>query len=110
MRNQLRYLSITLSALGVLSCADASRGTVPDGARRATLSIAPRFDDGASLTAASLAQAGLSFDHVRVFVVRPPAETLVADTTIAYLPSDTTTTLVLSVLAIPNDSLIVTMQ
>jgi hypothetical protein len=109
MRTHLRFLSIVLSSLAVLSCVDATGGTGP-GARRAVLSIAPRFEAGASRTAASLAQSGLSFDHVRVFVVRPASDIPLADTTFAYSASDTATTLVLSVLAVPNDSLIVTMQ
>jgi hypothetical protein len=109
MRTHLRLVSIVLSTLAVLSCVDATGGTVP-GAQRAMLSIAPRFEPGASRTAASLAQSGLSFDHVRVFVVRPAVDTPLADTTFAYSASDSATTLVLSVLAVPNDSLIVTMQ
>jgi hypothetical protein len=109
MRKSLGYLTVASLAVGLISCTDVVSGTSPNGARRAFLAVAPEFEAGASQTSAALANGGLTFDHVRVLVVRPATDTL-ADSTIAYLPTDTAQTMVLAVLAIPNDSLVVTMQ
>ncbi|HEY6218684.1 MAG TPA: Ig-like domain-containing protein, partial [Gemmatimonadaceae bacterium] len=107
MRLPIRSL-LLLSVAALSGCADFGPSAAA-GRQRASLAVAPRFEDGAARTSAVLAQVGIGFDNVRIIIVHPAADT-VADTTIVYSPSDTARALTLKVLAVPNDLLTVTMQ
>jgi hypothetical protein len=109
MRNAIRSLSIGLFAIGLVTCADLASGTHPHALAPATLALAPKFEPSANRTVAALAQLGLQYDHVRIVIVRPPTDTL-KDTTVAFHSTDAPLTLVLSVLAIPDEHLGATVQ
>ena len=109
MHNTIRFVSIALSAVSLTNCSDVAHGTRPSAPQRATFVIAPRFEVGATQTAASLALVGLAFNGVRIVIIRPATDTL-ADTTVTYQPGDASRTLVIGVLAVPNEPLGVTMQ
>lgn len=86
------------------SCVDVSS---PSGARR-SLAIIPRFSESASLAAATMAQAGVAYNSVRIVIVRPsstPPDTL-KDTTLVFGPASPEVTLELAVAAIPSEELI----
>ena len=109
MRNAFRTLTLAFVALELASCSDYGPGTGPVSRQRANLALTPHFEKSAALTSALLAQTGISFDNVKIVVVRPVSDTL-ADTTFTFLPTDTARTLALNVLAVPNDQLSVTLQ
>jgi hypothetical protein len=102
MRSALRTLTVVLSAAVLASCMDMLQGTAPGA--RASLTIVPRFSESASLASATLAQAGLTYNSVRIVIVRPASDTL-KDTTIAFSPTSPEVTLELSVVAIPSETL-----
>ena len=110
MHNRIRILSIALAALGLVDCSEIGRGSGPTASRRVAFALEPQFDQRASQTAATLAAVGLGFDKVRVVVVRPAGADTLADTTVAYQPTDTALTLVVGVLAVPDEQLAVTLQ
>jgi hypothetical protein len=58
----------------------------------ARISFAPVFSSAARAVAALLPDFGISFDHVRVRIVRPPSE-VVVDTTIEFKPGQADATL-----------------
>ncbi|MEO7084671.1 MAG: hypothetical protein ABI442_11250 [Gemmatimonadaceae bacterium] len=62
----------------------------------AKIAFAPIFSSAARAAAARLADFGISFDHVRVMIVRPVADT-VKDMTIAFAPGQSDVTLDLDV-------------
>ena len=103
MRPAIRLLTVALSATALASCMDLFQSTAPTKSRL-SLSIVPRFSQTASLASATLAQAGLEYNSVRVVIVRPAADTL-KDTTIAFTPTSPEVTLELSVVAIPSETL-----
>src|SRR5512133_1293588 len=87
-RHPLRSLATLITAFGVAACADTPSAAVRPaigGRGSGRLSFEPVFSQAARLAAASLADFGIKFDHVRVVIVRPPADT-VKDTTIAFAP------------------------
>lgn len=95
----IRSLATLIAALGVASCGDGpSTAAHPSlGAGRvARVGFAPVFSAAARATAARLADFGITFDRVRVVIVRPPSDT-VKDTTIAFSPGQPDVTLDLSV-------------
>jgi hypothetical protein len=104
MRLAFRSFTTVLSAAALASCADVFGHIDPSGSR-STLAIAPRFSRNASLASATLAQAGLDFDHARIVIVRPASDTL-KDTTIAFTPTSTELTLELAIAAVPAEELV----
>lgn len=85
--------------------------SAPSGVSRRSLAIVPRFSQSASKASATLAQAGLSFNSVRIVVVRPstPPDTL-KDTTIVFSPTSPEVTLELSIAAAPTENLVAGIQ
>ncbi|HET9426386.1 MAG TPA: hypothetical protein VFO55_13535 [Gemmatimonadaceae bacterium] len=108
MRFAHRSLLAALSVVSLAGCIDVFQGTAPAGSR-ATLAIAPRFSQNATLASAALAQAGLEFDHVRIVIVRPASDTL-KDTTLVFTPSSSQLTLELSIAAIPSETVVASLQ
>lgn len=95
MRPILRPLAAALVGLAIVTCTDAPSGPHA-GARAASITFAPMFSRSAAQTAALLERFGISYDHVRTVVLRPPSDT-VRDTTIAFASGDTAIDLELSV-------------
>ena len=85
MRSFHRPLTAALAAVALASCMDVFQGSAPSNAR-ASLAIAPRFSETASLASATLATAGVNYNSVRIVIVRPASDTL-KDTTIAFSPA-----------------------
>jgi hypothetical protein len=106
MRSIIRPVTAVLAATTLASCMEMSG---PTGASRTSLAIVPRFSHAASLSSATLAQAGLSFNSVRVVIVRPATDTL-KDTTIVFSPTSPALTLELSILATPSEDLVAGVQ
>jgi hypothetical protein len=106
MRSILRPVTAVLAATTLASCMEMSG---PTGTSRTSLAIAPRFSQGASLASATLAQAGLSFNSVRIVIVRPATDTL-KDTTIVFSPTSAALTLELSIAATPAENLVAGVQ
>src|SRR4051812_38997848 len=98
-----RLLSTLAAATALASCMDMS---APTGPSRRSLVIVPRFSESASHSAATLAQAGLSYNSVRVVIMRPetPPDTL-KDTTLVFGPGSPAVTLELSIAALPSEEL-----
>lgn len=113
MRYALRSAAAILSAAALSSCTDLFQSTSPSGAR-ATVAIAPRFSEAATLASATLAQAGLEFDHVRIVIARiSPVDAItekLKDTTIAFTPSSAQIKLELAIAAIPSESVLGTIE
>jgi hypothetical protein len=103
MRLILRPLTAALAVTALTSCMDLS---APSAKSRLSLAIVPRFSESATLQSATLAQAGLSYNAVRIVIVRPstPPDTL-KDTTIVFTPTSAEVTLELSVTAAPSEAL-----
>ncbi len=98
-RASIRSLATFCMAVGVASCADLPSAAPhrPNGDRGlARIGFQPVFSVAARAAAAHLADFGISFDHVRVVIVRPPSE-VVVDTTIAFAPNQQDVTLDLAV-------------
>src|SRR3981189_2959615 len=99
MRLPVRSAVALMLAMGVATCSDApSVGPRPATAPgKGRLAIVPVFSSAA---AAVLSQrsvfAEVTFDHVRIVLVRPPSE-IVLDTTIVFTPGSPPKTLDLSV-------------
>ena len=106
MRSILRPVTAVLAATTLASCMEMSG---PTGTSRTSLAIVPRFSQGASLASATLAQAGLSFNSVRIVIVRPATDTL-KDTTIVFSPTSPELTLELSIAATPAENLVAGVQ
>src|SRR5947207_12531404 len=92
MRIPIRSLGTLALAVGVATCADAPVASLKQGGNGPVtgrgigrISLAPVFTKAAQYVATHLADFGLTFDHVRVVIVRPVADTLV-DTTIVFTP------------------------
>src|SRR4051794_17524827 len=104
MRSLPRFVSISALALGVVTCSDS-----PVAANRSTglgrISLAAVFSREA---AAALGQRtifpGVRYDHVRISVIRPPADT-VRDTTITFGLDSAAVTLDLTVNVRSSDEL-----
>lgn len=103
MRSAIRPILAAFCAVALTSCTD-DFGTSPAGKTRAMLAIVPHFSEDAANISATLAEAGLEFDRVRIVIVRPANDTL-KDTTVAFTPTSTQITLELSVLAVPAEAL-----
>jgi hypothetical protein len=104
MRSALRPFAAALAAITLASCVDVSS---PSGARR-SLSIVPRFTESASLAAATMAQAGVAYNSVRIVIKRmssDPAEIL-KDTSLVFGPASPEVTLALAVAAVPSEELL----
>jgi hypothetical protein len=101
-------LSPVRAALGMTGaillsgCVDSAPTTGPGA--RASLAIRPVFSTGASRSSATLSQAGLDFDNVRIVIVRPASDTL-KDTTVVFGPNSSEIQLELSVEALPAEAL-----
>jgi hypothetical protein len=102
MRSFHRPVVAAIAAAALASCMDVFQGSAPGNAR-ASLAIAPRFSEAASLASATLATAGVTYNSVRIVIVRPVSDTL-KDTTIAFSPSSPEVTLELSIATAPGDS------
>jgi hypothetical protein len=109
MRSVIRSASAILAATALASCMDLSG---PFGATRSSLAIAPHFSHSASLASATLAQAGLSYNTVRIVISRPGTDSpeVLKDTTIAFSPSSPELTLTLSLAAVPSEDLTATVE
>src|SRR4051794_24822283 len=109
MRPALRLLSATLAATTLASCMEMS---APSGPSRRSLAIVPHFSQSASRASATLSQAGLSFNSVRILILRPttPPDTVLKDTTIAFSPTSPEITLDLSIAANPSENLVAVVQ
>ena len=97
-RPLIRSLAILVAGVCLATCADAPSVATPSAAGRfaARIGFEPVFSFAAKATAAKLADFGIAFDHVRVVIVRPVADT-VKDTTIAFSPTQADVTLDLTV-------------
>src|SRR5262249_38709028 len=99
-RPSFRSLIVLLAAVGRASCADAPSASPPRpvvrGRSLGRIAFQPVFSAAAQAAAARLSDFGINFDHVRVVIVRPPADT-VADTTVAFAPGHPDLTLDLTV-------------
>lgn len=94
-----RTFAALLAAAAVLSCTEAPSSLVkpPLGAGRpARLGFQPVFSADARAAVQRLSDFGITFDHVRVVIVRPPSDTA-KDTTIVFAPGQNDVTLDLTV-------------
>jgi hypothetical protein len=108
MRSALRVFAAAAAVTTLASCVDVSS---PSGARR-SLAIIPRFSESASLAAATMAQAGVAYNSVRIVIIRPsstPPDTL-KDTTLVFGPASPEVTLELAVAAVPSEELLAAVQ
>ncbi|HMA23510.1 MAG TPA: hypothetical protein VKP00_05940, partial [Gemmatimonadaceae bacterium] len=102
VRLPLRALSILSIAVGVATCSDTPPAAVkhsslgPNGGVIASVEFDPVFSAAALEIAPRLGGFGIHYDHVRVVLVRPVADT-VKDTTIAFTPTTPDVTLNLTV-------------
>jgi hypothetical protein len=84
----IRLAAAVLSAVGLVTCADApstikdSGPRPPSGQFSARLSLAGQLSPEAQQTVASLAAVNLAINNVRIVLIRPPADTL-RDTIVA---------------------------
>src|SRR5262249_37614173 len=82
------------------TCADGPSGLAKpapsNGKATARLALSPVFSKAAAAAYAQLADFGITFDHVRVTIVRPPSDTLI-DTLVAFTPGHADLTLDLPV-------------
>ncbi|MGH7618042.1 MAG: hypothetical protein ACREPM_12500, partial [Gemmatimonadaceae bacterium] len=88
-----------VAAAAISSCTEtpsASEKPLAGAGGRARLDFVPVFAPDARAAAARLADFGITFDHVRVVITRPPSE-VVIDTTIAYTNGEGDVTLDLTV-------------
>jgi adhesin/invasin len=104
MHIPFRSVATMLMAVGVATCSDATTGpghsttASPSGGGRASVAFQPVFSSAATAVAAHLGDFGISYDHVRIVLVRPVADT-VKDTTITFGPGLPDVTLDLTVAA-----------
>jgi hypothetical protein len=96
MRIPLRPFATALLGVAAVTCIDAPSAPSTGSGRSGAIAFAPVFSQAATRTAALLGQFGISYDHVRIVVVRPPSDT-VRDTTIAFANGDAATNLDLTV-------------
>lgn len=87
MRNASRSLGTLLLAVGVATCSDApSTAAHPQlGGGRERVAFTAVFSPGAAAAYANRADFNITFDNVRIVIVRPVADT-VKDTTITFRP------------------------
>lgn len=83
MRIPLRPFATAALALAALTCTDGPSAPSAGAGRLGAIAFAPVFSQAATRTSALLGQFGISYDHVRIVLVRPPTDT-VRDTTIAF--------------------------
>ncbi|MEO6877798.1 MAG: Ig-like domain-containing protein, partial [Gemmatimonadaceae bacterium] len=102
MRSLYRPIATVVLAVGVATCSDSPTGPVrqspspSNGIGREAVAFAPVFSKAASATAARLLDLSISYDRVRIVLVRPVADT-VKDTTIVFTPGSADVTLDLNV-------------
>ncbi len=100
MRLPIRSIATLTMAVSVATCSDTpatpGRAATNTGSHGARIAFAPVFSKSAANALARLADFGITFDHVRVVIVRPVADT-VKDTTIAFAPGQSDVTLDLTV-------------
>jgi len=98
-----------VAATVLASCLDMSG---PSVAGRSSLAIVPHFSPSASLASATLSQAGLSYNTVRVVISRPGTESpeVLKDTSFAFSPSSPELTLDLAIAAAPSEDLVATVE
>src|SRR5262247_1868205 len=97
MRLPHRSLFALLVLASVATCSEFRSNPLEPRPGTGQLSFTPRFSREAAAVYARRAQfAAVNFDHVRIVLVRPPAET-VKDTTVEFNPSSPPKTLELTV-------------
>jgi hypothetical protein len=100
MRIPSRSLAACLLAIGAASCTDTRSidSPIPAGKHAARIELNPVFSESAQTIAASIADFGITFDHVRIAIRDNPDTTrLVVDTTIAFGSTSAALTLDLTV-------------
>lgn len=102
MRSALRCTLAALALAAVASCTESA--TVSPREAKSSLALLPRFTDEATRSAATLAEGGVQFDHVRIVIVRPASDTL-KDTSVVFGPTSSALTLELAVNAVPDEAL-----
>lgn len=96
MRIPIRPFATALLAFVAVTCTEAPSGPSAGSERPGAIAFVPAFSQAATRTAVLLGQFGISYDHVRVVIVRPPVDT-VRDTTIAFTTRDAAMNLDLTV-------------
>jgi hypothetical protein len=81
MRSLLRSTAVLLLAVAVATCSDATTAPVPIAASSGKIALTAVFFTASAV--ARLADFGITVDHVRIVVVRAPADT-VRDTTLVF--------------------------
>lgn len=110
MHPSFRNLARPIVAAGALiSVATCSDFTGPYSGPGTRISIAPVFSASANFAKALYSAAGIDYDHVRVVIVRAPAEVL-KDTTVAFTPGQAELTLPLVVAAGAGEDVTVTLE
>ncbi len=100
MRFSPRLIAAVLLAAGAAACSDTRtiNTPIPAGKVAGRLSLNPVFTPATKTISASLADFGITFDHVRVTVRNTPdTNTAVLDTTVAFAPSSSDLVLNLTV-------------
>ncbi len=102
MRSLYRPVATLVLAVSVATCSDSPTGPLrqspapSNGIGREAVAFAPTFSKAASATAARLVDLSISYDRVRIVLVRPVSDT-VKDTTIVFTPGSADVTLELNV-------------
>src|ERR1700712_1526122 len=102
-----RPLALVLLAISVATCTDRAPSPVTPTTRArgtAKVSFDPVFSKSARPAAARMDDFGVTFDRVRVVIVRPVSDTT-ADTTVTFNPAKADLTLDLTVKADANETL-----
>ncbi len=105
-----RYASLALLlSVGLSACGDGPTGARQANGTPARIAFTPRFTSGPA-SGAQAADFGVSFDRVRVVIVRPPS-TSVLDTTVSFKPGDADLSLDLRVTTlVANEAFNVTLE
>lgn len=102
MRSLIRSTAAALLAVVVATCSDATTGPVPVATGAGNIALSAVLSTGSAV--ARLADFGITVDHIRIVVVRAPADT-VKDTTLVFAPGRPDVTLDLAVaLRVPNET------
>jgi hypothetical protein len=91
MRFSSRLVAAVMFAAGAAACTDTRtiNTPIPPGKVAGRIALNPVFSDVARTISASLADFGITFDRVRVRIRNSPdTNTVVADTTVAFGPSN----------------------
>jgi hypothetical protein len=102
MRSLLRSTAVLLLAVAVATCSDATTAPVPIAVSSGKIALTAVFSTASAV--ARLADFGITVDHIRIVVVRAPADT-VRDTTLVFTPSQPDVALDLTVaLRVANET------